>query len=114
VYNSTGNVPFDVNFEGVGAYANGKLTYLTAPMNASSTIGNNVVKTTTENVRANAQGQFSFSLPEYSVAVFEVTAENCGQGYHYGSKSSRRGWQGWKNWGKGPKPNLNQWGQGWW
>jgi alpha-N-arabinofuranosidase len=114
VYNSTGNVPFNVNFEGVGAYANGKLTYLTAPMNASSTIGNNVVKTTTENVRANGQGKFSFSVPEYSVAVFEVTAENCGQGYHYGSKSSRRGWKGWKSWGKGPKPNWNQWGQGWW
>jgi len=114
VYNSTGNVPFSVNFEGVGAGAVGKLTYLTAPMNASSTIGNNVVKTTTQSVRASGSGRFAFELPQYSVAVLEITATNAGQGYHYGSKGSRRGWQGWKNWGKGPKPNYNQWGQGWW
>lgn len=58
VYNSTGDVVFNVNFEGVGAYANGKLTYLTAPMNASSTIGNNVVKTTSENGACHWRGSF--------------------------------------------------------
>ncbi|OQO10212.1 hypothetical protein B0A48_04569 [Cryoendolithus antarcticus] len=115
VYNSTGNVPFSFNFEGVGAGAVGQLTYLTAQnMNASSTIGNNIVQTHTQSVRANRNGYFNFALPDYSVAVFEVDANNAGNGHHYGGKGNRQGWKGFKNWGKGGYGNHNQWGQPGW
>nr|OQO24687.1 hypothetical protein B0A51_08866 [Rachicladosporium sp. CCFEE 5018] len=115
VYNSTGNVPFSFNFEGVGAGAVGQLTYLTAQnMNASSTIGNNIVQTHTQSVRANRNGYFNFALPDYSVAVFEVDANNAGNGHHYGGKGNRQGWKGFKNWAKGGYGNHNQWGQPGW
>ena len=89
VYNSTGNVPFDVTFEGVGAGATGSLTYLTAPMNASNTIGNNVVQKEELMVTSNGDGAFSFELPMYSVAILEIGAESAG----YGHPSSRHGWK---------------------
>lgn len=111
VYNSTGNVPFDVTFDGVGAGASGNLTWITAPYNASCTIGNNVVQTHTSTVAADSNGQFSFKLPYYSVAILEVSAESAG----YGHASSRQGWKGWADWkpGNGYNGNWNQWGQGW-
>ena len=111
VYNSTGDVPFHVTFDGVGAGAKGSLTYLTAPMNASSTIDNNVVETKTSTVTANKKGVFSFELPMYSVAVMEVDAKSAG----YAKAGGRKGWKGWEQWvpGKGYKGNWNQWGQDW-
>ncbi|KAK5113070.1 hypothetical protein LTR62_003649 [Meristemomyces frigidus] len=107
VYNSTGDVPFDFSFAGVGGYAQGNLTYLTAPMNASNPIGGNIVETTTKTVTATKNGTFSFTLPEYSIAVFEVAANQAGQGYGYGNPWNRQGWKGWNSWGQ-------SWGQGQW
>ncbi|KAK6403794.1 hypothetical protein LTR95_018922, partial [Oleoguttula sp. CCFEE 5521] len=65
-------------------------------------------------VRANRNGYFNFALPDYSVAVFEVDANNAGNGHHYGGKGNRQGWKGFKNWGKGGYGNHNQWGQPSW
>ncbi|KJX95656.1 alpha-l-arabinofuranosidase a like protein [Zymoseptoria brevis] len=76
VYNSTGDVPFNVVFEGVGAGSTATLTYLTAPMNASQPIGGNIVETHTSQVDADANGAFCFSLPEYSVAVLDVVGSD--------------------------------------
>ena len=111
VYNSTGSVPFDVTFEGVSAGAAGTLTYQTAPMNASSYIDSNVVKTETSTVTANKKGAFKFELPMYSVAVLEISAESAG----YGKPGSRHGWKGWDQWGHGGghKSYWNEYGQGW-
>ena len=94
VYNSTGDVPFEVTFEEVGAGATGSLIYLTAPMNASSYVGNNVVQTEESTVTADANGAFSFELPMYSVATLEISAESAG----YGKPSSRKDWQGCRSW----------------
>jgi len=119
VYNSTGDVDFDFSFQGVGAYAQGNLTYITAPMNASNPIGGaSLVKRTTEIVTASRNGTFSFKLPEYSVAVFEVGANQAGHGYGYGNPGNRHGWKPWKTWGHGHGPHTggrpyNAQGQGW-
>ncbi|KAK3675815.1 hypothetical protein LTR78_004456 [Recurvomyces mirabilis] len=119
VYNSTGDVPFSMSFQGVGGYAQGNLTYITAPMNASNPIGGNVVQTHTTTVTASRNGTFAFSLPEYSIAVFEVSANQAGQGYGYGNPNNRNGWKGWNQWGNGqwgPPQNHGGWnahGQGW-
>ncbi|KAK3114929.1 hypothetical protein LTR53_006257 [Teratosphaeriaceae sp. CCFEE 6253] len=99
-YNATGAVPYDVAFDGVGAGARGKLTYITAPMNATNPIGGNVVETHTAYVNALRNGSFVFELPEYSVAVLEIGANNAGAGHGYGSPGKRRGWKGFKSWGK--------------
>lgn len=111
VYNSTADVPFAVTFDGLPTGASATLTYLTAPKNASNTIGNNVVQTSTSTVKSNKKGCFHFKLPEYSVGILEVEAESAG----YGSGSSREGWLGWKDWvpGNGYDGSWNEWGQGW-
>ena len=110
VYNSTGHVPFDVTFEGVSAGAKGTLTYATAPLNASSTIGNDVVQMRKSSVTANKKGMFSFEMPMYSVGILEVDAESAG----YGHPNSRSGWKGWQDWGHGGTwKGKNKWGQGW-
>lgn len=116
VYNSTGSVPFTLSFEGVGAGATGNLTYLTAPMNASNPIAGNVVQETVSTVTASANGTFSFTLPEYSVAVLEIGAESAGYGHGYGNPSERHGWKSWKSWGRDQwnHGSFNQYGQGWW
>jgi len=114
-YNSTGDSSFSFNFEGVGAGAQGHLTYLTAPMNATNPVGGNVVENHQSTVVASSNGTFSFSLPEYSVAVLEIGASNAGSGYHYGSPAERHGWQGWKTWGR-DKNHHGHWdahGRGW-
>lgn len=95
VYNSTGDVPFRVTFEGVAAGAKGELSYLTAPMNASNPVGGNVVEWKTEEVVGTADGAFSFKLPEYSIAVLEVK----GAGPKgYGKRRETRAWKGAEDW----------------
>lgn len=113
VYNSTDDVPFDVLFEGIGAGATGNLTYLTAPMNSSNTVGNVIVETKISTVTADSSGQFSFSLPPYSVAVLEIGAATAGNGYDYSTSASRGGWQGWNDWQDGwcQSSSWNEWGQ---
>lgn len=95
VYNSTGSVPFDVTFDGVGAGVAGTLTYLTAPKNASNYIDSNVVETHESTVTSNDDGAFCFELPMYSVAILEIGAEAAG----YGNPEHRHGWKGCKHWG---------------
>jgi alpha-L-arabinofuranosidase len=111
VYNATHDIPFAVTFDGVSQGAEATLTWLTAPKNASNTIGNDVVRQTTSSVTANKHGCFHFTLPEYSVAVLEVDAASCG----YGTPESRKDWLGWSDWipGKGYSADWNEWGQGW-
>lgn len=82
-YNSTGNTTLDFSFDGVGAGASGKLTWITAPMNVSNTIGHQYVETHTATVGSTGNGSFSLVLPEYSVAVFEIGASNAGYGHGY-------------------------------
>lgn len=94
VYNSTGDYPFDVTFEGVGAGATGTLTYLTAPMNASNYINSNVVQKNVSPVTADDNGAFSFELPMYSVAILEVGAASTG----WGSSTHKHGWKGHQDW----------------
>ncbi|KAK5129202.1 hypothetical protein LTR08_003752 [Meristemomyces frigidus] len=111
VYNGTES--FNLTFAGVGAGATANLTYLTAPMNASQPIGGNIVQTHEQTVRAGRNGVFSFKLPEYSVAVFNVAANAAGPGHNYGNAGNRHGWKGWKSWGRDKSHHgvLNQWGQ---
>lgn len=80
VYNSTsasngnGTVPVSVSFDGVSAGASGKLTLLTAPDPYSyNDIGIDTIKTTTTTVSASGNGTFMLNMPDYSVAVLEVT-----------------------------------------
>lgn len=94
VYNSSAPVPFSVSFDGVRGGTVANLTYLTAPMNASNPVGGNIVETHTESIRANRRGVFSFELPDYSVAVMEISGQAAGYGY----PGSRHGWKGCKTW----------------
>ncbi|KAH9843359.1 Glycoside hydrolase family 51 protein [Teratosphaeria destructans] len=102
-YNSTGPTSITMSFDGVGAGACGTLTCLSVPMNASNPVGGNIVDRHTSTVYANYDGSFSFELPEYSIAVFEVGAQSAGWGKDYGSPSGREGWKGFKDWGHGSK-----------
>jgi alpha-N-arabinofuranosidase len=104
-------VPFDITFDGVGYGAEATLTWLTAPKNSSNTIGNDVVQKTTSQVSADRSGCFSFTLPEYSVAVLEVDATTTGCDKPVG----RDGWLTWADWipGGGYSADWNQWGAGW-
>ena len=68
VYNSTGNVPVRLNFDGVGKTAN--LTVLTAPSwDSFNSVGHDVVVSNTTMVQADSTGAFAFSLPNLSIAV---------------------------------------------
>jgi alpha-N-arabinofuranosidase len=67
-YNSTGNVPVRLNFDGVGKTAN--LTVLTAPSwDSVNTVEGDVVVSTTTMIQADSTGAFAFSLPNLSIAV---------------------------------------------
>ncbi|KAK3624539.1 hypothetical protein LTR56_020979 [Elasticomyces elasticus] len=110
VYNATEEVPFDLSFDGVGAGATGSLTYITAPMNSTNPIGGNIVETHTFTVTAARNGSFTFELPPYSVAILEIGAAAAGPGHNYGNPSHRRGWKGFKSWGK--KNSHRGWGAG--
>ncbi|KAJ5953066.1 Glycoside hydrolase superfamily [Penicillium vulpinum] len=71
VYNSTSDVPVSLTFEGVGRGTKADLTILTAPgpyaMNEVG--GSNIVNTQTTTIKAGKKGEFSFKLPNLSVAV---------------------------------------------
>jgi alpha-N-arabinofuranosidase len=70
VYNSTGTIPFNLHFEGLGQGARATLTVLTAPDGLSSNVfgGSNVVQTNVTTLTAGKNG-FAFELENYSVAV---------------------------------------------
>ncbi|EMC95118.1 glycoside hydrolase family 51 protein [Baudoinia panamericana UAMH 10762] len=113
--NGTSNYPISLSFDGVGPYATGNLTYLNAPMNSTNPIGGNVVTKTVQTVTASRNGTFSFTLPDWTVAILEVGANNAGQGYGYGNPGNRPGWLGPKSWGR-DSWNGGGWGnpaQGW-
>ena len=71
VYNSTGDVPVSLTFEGIGRGMTADLTILTAPDAYSmNEVGeSNIVNTKTTRIKAGKKGEFSFSLPDLSVAV---------------------------------------------
>jgi alpha-N-arabinofuranosidase len=74
VYNSTANVPVSLTFDGIGRGTKADLTILTAPdafaMNEVG--GSNIVKSTTTTIKAGKKGEFSFSLPNLSIAVLST------------------------------------------
>lgn len=73
IYNSTGDVPVSVSFDGVAAGATANLTILTAPNgNSYNDIGTDVVDKSSTIITASAAGVFSFSLPNLSVSVLVV------------------------------------------
>lgn len=73
VYNSTGDVPVSVSFDGVVAGATADLTVLTAPDAYSyNDIGIDIVNTTSITITASSAGVFTFTLPDLSVSVLEV------------------------------------------
>ena len=77
MYNSTGPVPVSVSFDGVVEGTRATLTILTAPSETSySDIGEDVVSKTVTRLTAAANGAFSFELPNLSVSVLEVFANN--------------------------------------
>lgn len=71
VYNSTSDVPVSLTFEGVGRGTKADLTILTAPdpfaMNEVG--GSNMVSSKTTQIKAGKKGEFSFKLPNLSIAV---------------------------------------------
>ncbi|KAF1347105.1 glycoside hydrolase superfamily [Delphinella strobiligena] len=86
VYNTTGDVPVTVSFNGVSAGFTAKLTVLTAPDAYSyNDIGIDVVNTTSTTITASSAGVFTFTLPDLSVSVLEV-----GGSSNTSSKKSKR------------------------
>lgn len=85
IYNSTGDYPMTVSFDGIPAGASATLTVLTATSAAAmNTLSQpNVVQTKTTTLKADSKGVFSFSLPNLSVSVLEVA----GGPSHYSRRS---------------------------
>ncbi|KAJ5999699.1 hypothetical protein N7481_000108 [Penicillium waksmanii] len=71
VYNSTEDVPVSLTFSGVGRGTKADLTILTAPnaLSMNEVGGANIVKSKTTTIKAGKKGEFSFKLPNLSVAV---------------------------------------------
>jgi alpha-N-arabinofuranosidase len=71
VYNSTSDVPVSLTFEGVGRGTKADLTILTAPdaFSMNEVGGPNIVNTKTTKIKAGKKGEFSFKLPNLSIAV---------------------------------------------
>lgn len=72
VYNTTENIPFNIQFEGLGAGAKATLTVLTAPDGLSSNVfgGPDVVQRNVTTLTAAKEGfGFEFELENYSLAV---------------------------------------------
>lgn len=96
VYNSTGDVPMSVSFDGVTAYAKANLTVLTAATGASySDIGTDVVNRTSTIITASGDGTFTFSLPDLSVSILEIGKE-CNSTW----AAQSWGWSGHQGWDK--------------
>ncbi|KAJ5125069.1 uncharacterized protein N7515_008894 [Penicillium bovifimosum] len=71
VYNSTAEVPVSLTFEGVGRGTKADLTILTAadPFDMNEVGGENMVNSKTTKIKAGKKGEFSFKLPNLSIAV---------------------------------------------
>lgn len=71
VYNSTSDVPVSLTFEGVGRGTKADLTILTAPdpFSMNEVGGANLVNSKTTEIKAGKKGEFSFKLPNLSIAV---------------------------------------------
>ncbi|KAJ5193570.1 hypothetical protein N7449_009712 [Penicillium cf. viridicatum] len=71
VYNSTSDVPVSLTFEGVGRGTKADLTILTAPdpFSMNEVGGANLVNSKTTQIKAGKKGEFSFKLPNLSIAV---------------------------------------------
>jgi alpha-N-arabinofuranosidase len=71
VYNSTEDVPVSLTFSGVGRGTKADLTILTAPnaFSMNEVGGANIVNSKTTTIKAGKKGEFSFNLPNLSVAV---------------------------------------------
>ncbi|CAI7673973.1 unnamed protein product [Penicillium pancosmium] len=71
VYNSTEDVPVSLTFSGVGRGTKADLTILTAPnaLSMNEVGGANIVNSKTTTIKAGKKGEFSFKLPNLSVAV---------------------------------------------
>lgn len=74
VYNSTADVPVSLTFEGVGRGMTADLTILTAPdaYTMNEVGGPNMVNSKTTTIKAGKGGEFSFKLPNLSVAVLST------------------------------------------
>lgn len=74
VYNSTADVPVSLTFAGVGRGMTADLTILTAPdaTSMNEVGGSNIVNSQTTTIKAGKQGEFSFQLPNLSVAVLST------------------------------------------
>ncbi|KAJ5555861.1 Glycoside hydrolase superfamily [Penicillium sp. DV-2018c] len=74
VYNSTAEVPVSLTFEGVGRGTKADLTILTAPDPfAMNEVGHaNIVNSKTTQIKAGKKGEFSFKLPNLSIAVLST------------------------------------------
>lgn len=74
VYNSTEEVPVSVSFEGVEAGTKAELTVLTAPdaYSMNEIGGGNIVQRQVSTVTAGKGREFSFELPDLSVAVLRA------------------------------------------
>ena len=83
VFNSTNgaDVPVSVDFEGVKAGTTAQLTVLTGPADPygfnDPFTHVNVVKTSKQVLTAGADGVFTFSLPNLSVAVLDSGTTSC-------------------------------------
>ncbi|KAK4861878.1 hypothetical protein LT330_003913 [Penicillium expansum] len=71
VYNSTSDVPVSLTFDGVGRGTKADLTILTAPdpFSMNEVGGANIVNSKTTQIKAGKKGEFSFKLPNLSIAV---------------------------------------------
>ncbi|KAJ5223143.1 uncharacterized protein N7469_009383 [Penicillium citrinum] len=74
VYNSTEDVPVSLTFSGVGRGTKADLTILTAPdaFSMNEVGGANLVKSKKTTIKAGKKGEFSFKLPNLSVAVLST------------------------------------------
>lgn len=75
VYNSTGDYPMSVKFDGVAPCTSANLTVLTAtdPYASNSVGGPEVVNTTSYILIAGEDGAFTYDLPDLSVAVLRTS-----------------------------------------
>ena len=74
VYNSTGDYPVSVTFDGVEKGTSATLTYLVAndPYAYNAAGQPEVVQTKNSQIIASEDGEFAFTLPNLSVAVLET------------------------------------------
>ena len=112
VYNSTGDVPVSLSFDGVSGGTIANLTWLTAddPYAYNNVSTPNVVQTNTTTLTSDSNGVFTFSLPNLSVAILETinsASTSTGDKIPWGPA----GWKQWKN-GAGLKLGTVDYGDG--